>query len=63
MHVKNLVDNLIMILHENVTEIVTQHSAVEDVLESMTDAFFSLNSNWEFSFLNTAGYSLLGREF
>ncbi len=63
MHVKSLADNLIMIRHENVTEIVTQHSAVEDVLESMTDAFFSLNSNWEFSFLNTAGYSLLGREF
>jgi PAS domain-containing protein len=61
LYVNNLSDHQIMIRHENITQLICQKSTVEDVLESMTDAFFTLNENWEFSFVNTAGYHLLGR--
>lgn len=48
-----------VICHRNITEYEYARSEVFDVLESMTDAFFALDDNWKFSYLNDEAERLL----
>jgi diguanylate cyclase (GGDEF)-like protein/PAS domain S-box-containing protein len=47
------------IRHRNVTKEVQSDEVVADVLESMTDAFMSLNENWKITHLNGVAQRLL----
>lgn len=43
-------------------DLVAQNNAIRTVLESITDAFFALDSNWRFTYLNTQAGILLRRD-
>ena len=47
------------IRHRNVTKEVQSDEVVADVLESMTDAFMSLNENWQITHLNGVAQRVL----
>ncbi len=52
----------LLIAHRNITKEYLSESLVMDVLESMSDAFLSLDKNWYVTHLNRAAAKLLQRE-
>lgn len=50
-----------VISHRNITLEEQQRREVYDVLESMTDAFYALDTDWRFVYLNDQAASLLRR--
>lgn len=52
----------LLILHRNITKEYTSNLAVYDVLENMTDAFFSIDENWNFTYLNSKANKLLEKD-
>ncbi|AYC28870.1 EAL domain-containing protein [Paenisporosarcina cavernae] len=62
MTVTKIDEQLLMIRHENVTKVLETEKSMNSVLESMTDAFFALDDNWCFEYLNSAAYDVLERE-
>lgn len=51
-----------LISHRNITYEEQQRREVYDVLESMTDAFYALDENWRFVYLNEEAGNLLRRD-
>lgn len=48
-----------LIVHRNITEIEWAKNQTLDILESMTDAFFTVDREWKFTFLNQEAEKLL----
>ncbi|ADH98047.1 diguanylate cyclase/phosphodiesterase with PAS/PAC sensor(s) [[Bacillus] selenitireducens MLS10] len=48
-----------LIVHRNITEVEWAKNQTVDILESMTDAFFAVDQNWRFTFLNQEAEKLL----
>lgn len=51
-----------LIAHRNITEEEEQRREVYDVLESMTDAFYAVDEEWRFIYLNQQASQLLRRQ-
>jgi PAS domain S-box-containing protein len=49
-------------MQREISEHPAQLSDAQTILDSITDAFFSLNANWEFSYVNRQTEKTLGRE-
>lgn len=50
-----------LVSHRNITQEEQQRREIYDVLESMTDAFYALDENWRFVYLNKEAEKLLQR--
>lgn len=48
-----------LIVHRNITEVEWAKNQTVDILESMTDAFFTVDQHWKFTFLNQEAEKLL----
>jgi len=72
---KSPLDEQTAVLRQRIAAAVSERQAETRILDRMTDAFFALNENWEFTYLNdrgrqvisdaaegTAGDDLLGRD-
>ncbi|OLN22060.1 hypothetical protein BTO30_11620 [Domibacillus antri] len=50
-----------LVRHENVTEIELYKQETAVILESMTDAFYSVDDDWRFTYVNKGAASILGK--
>jgi PAS domain S-box-containing protein len=48
-------------LRQRITSAVARHQEQVDILDRMTDAFFAVDENWEFTYVNERGRRVIGR--
>ena len=49
------------LLRQRITSAVARYREEADILDRMTDAFFALDENWEFTYANERGRRVIGR--
>ncbi|KOX94513.1 chemotaxis protein CheY [Haloarcula rubripromontorii] len=49
------------LLRQRITAAVTRYREESDILDRMTDAFFAVDENWEFTYANERGRRVMGR--
>ena len=49
------------LLRQRITSAVARYQEEADILDRMTDAFFALNEDWEFTYANERGRRIIGR--
>ncbi|HEY0025965.1 MAG TPA: PAS domain S-box protein [Longimicrobium sp.] len=49
-------------IHASTRELAAAHKRISGILESVTDAFFSLDAGWRFTYLNSRAEALMRRE-
>ncbi|MET1030142.1 sensor domain-containing protein [Domibacillus tundrae] len=55
-------ENGVIVIHQNRTAEVQAEYKLKDMLESMTDAFFSLDEHWKFIYINEEAERVLGKK-